>query len=161
MILILDNIRSAHNVGSIFRTADGFGVEEIICVGITPYPKLVNDKRLPHIAFRATNQIAKTALGAEKTVKYCWVENIAEVKDSVGNRQIVGLEQTKTSILLNEYKKDHIIALIVGNEPNGLSPEALKLCSVYLEIPMLGHKESFNVAVATGIALYALTFPQA
>ena len=158
-ILIAHNIRSAHNIGAMFRTADGFGVERIILSGYSPYPILQDDSRLPHISQKLTKQIAKTALGAEKTVPFTYSENI---KDDLSTLRtdgytIAGLEQDTRSIMLPDYKAPNKIVLLLGEEVEGIEPWLRAECDVLLEIPMVGKKESFNVSVATGIALYALT----
>jgi 23S rRNA (guanosine2251-2'-O)-methyltransferase len=157
IIVIAHNIRSTHNVGAIFRTAEGFGISKIILSGYTPYPLLVKDGRLPHIAEKLTKQISKTALGAETIVPFEYAEYppLDELK-SEGYR-IVALEQDKTSIQLSEYKAPSKVALLLGEEVEGINSELLSQCEDIIEIPMVGKKESFNVSVATGIALYALT----
>lgn len=157
IVLIAHNIRSTHNVGSIFRTAEGFGVKKIILSGYTPYPKLPNDNRLPHIADKLHHQIHKTALGAEELVAFEYQEevDIAQLKSS--GYQIVALEQADNSIPLNAYRAPEKMALIIGEEVNGVDENILNTCDSILEIPMKGKKESFNVSVAAGIALYALT----
>ena len=156
IILVLDNIRSLHNVGSILRTAEGFGVRKVIAVGITPYTTQKSDKRLPHVAKRAQSQIAKTALGAERSVEMSTTE-LEELPKLVEGYELVALEQSSSSINIRQYNQSGPIALVLGNEPNGVSNELLEHCETHLEIPMHGSKESFNVSVATGIALYALT----
>lgn len=157
IILIAHNIRSTFNVGSIFRTCDGFGVNKLILSGYTPYPKLPNDSRLPHISEKLTNQIHKTALGAETMVpfEYQEIPDIAAFKQA--GFTIVGLEQNQRSIMLDQYKAPDKVALILGEEVHGLTPEIIKICDDIIEIRMFGQKESFNVSVATGIALYQLT----
>lgn len=157
IIVIAHNIRSTHNVGAIFRTAEGFGIKKIILSGYSPYPQKSPDTRLPHIALKLTSQIHKTALGAEESVPFEYQEtpDIAGLK-SEGYR-IAGLEQDETSIPLSEYKAPEKVALILGEEVNGIPPELLEMCEDILEIPMVGKKESFNVSVATGIALYQLS----
>lgn len=157
LIVIAHNIRSTHNIGSIFRTCEGFGVSKIIISGYSPYPKIANDNRLPHIADKLTDQIRKTALGAEAMVsfEYKQIPDFDALK-SEGFR-IVGLEQSKRSILLKDYKKHKKIALVLGEEVNGIPQDLLEQCDDIVEIPMHGKKESFNVSVAAGIALYELT----
>lgn len=157
IIVIAHNIRSTHNVGAIFRTAEGFGVQKIILSGYTPYPKITNDSRLPHIAEKLHSQIHKTALGAEGMIpfEYQSTPNISTLRQ-VGYR-IVGLEQAPRSILLPEYKAPGKIALLIGEEVHGISDDLLQACDDIIEIPMVGKKESFNVSVATGVALYALS----
>lgn len=155
--LILHNIRSTHNVGSIFRTAEGFGVDQIICSGYTPYPKIDNDPRLPHIATKLDSQIHKTALGAERLVpfKYQAGLDLASLIDQ--GYKLVGLEQDKRSIQLTRYQPTEKIALLLGEEVDGIASSLREQCDTLLEIPMQGQKESFNVSVAAGIALFALT----
>jgi len=157
IIVIAHNIRSTHNIGSIFRTCDGFGVNKLIISGYSPYPKTSNDDRLPHLVEKLTTQIHKTALGAEKTVQfeYQLSPNINYLK-SLGYK-IVGLEQNTHSTMLDKYKPPEKIALLLGEEVNGLTDELIDQCDDLIEIPMHGKKESFNVSVAAGIALYALT----
>lgn len=154
--LILHNIRSTHNVGAIFRTAEGFGVEEIIFTGYTPYPATQKDERLPHIAEKISRQIHKTALGTETTVPFRHYDTIDEFLATT-TVPIVALEQADTSVSLRVYTPPSEFALLLGEEINGVDPTLLEKCSAIIEIPMKGQKESFNVSVATGIALYALT----
>jgi len=154
--LVLHNIRSTYNVGAIFRTAEGFGVEEIILSGYTPYPREANDQRLPHIADKLTQQIHKTALGAEEMVNFRHVDDL-EAWLSKSNLPIVALEQSNKSINLADFQPPAEFILLLGEEVAGIDPELLEKADTIVEIPMLGQKESFNVAVATGIALYALT----
>lgn len=157
IIVIAHNIRSTHNVGSIFRTAEGFGVKKLIFTGYTPYPRLTSDARLPHISDKLTAQIHKTALGAEITVPFEYQEqpDLAGFK-SEGYR-VVGLEQDAKSVPLATYKAGEKIALLLGEEVNGIEKALLDQCDDIVEIPMKGKKESFNVSVAAGIALYGLT----
>lgn len=157
IVLIAHNIRSTHNVGAIFRTAEGFGIKKIIFSGYTPYPKTINDTRLPHISEKITSQIHKTALGAETLVNF----EHQELPDLNGLQEagytIVGLEQNKRSLPINNYQKPNKIALILGEEVSGIEDYILSQCQDIIEIPMFGKKESFNVSVACGIALYCLT----
>lgn len=157
IIIVAHNIRSTHNVGAIFRTAEGFGIKKIILSGYTPYPKLDKDTRLPHISLKLTSQIQKTALGAETIVPFEYQEtpNIAALKQS--GYRIVGLEQDTQSIPLSSYSSPEKIALILGEEVHGIPSELLEQCEDILEIPMVGKKESFNVSVAAGIAMYQLS----
>ena len=154
--LLLHNIRSTHNVGSIFRTADGFGVKRIILTGYTPYPSNQNDSRLPHIADKLTRQINKTALGATASVPFEYVNNILTWLD-INTLPLVALEQSNTSMHIRDFSKPDEFVLVLGEEVEGIHPAILERCDYIVEIPMSGMKESFNVSVATGIALYALT----
>ena len=157
IIVIAHNIRSTHNVGAIFRTSEGFGVKKIILSGYTPYPQLPNDPRLPHIAEKLTLQIHKTALGAEAMVPFEYQEtpDIALLRQN--GFRIVGLEQDRRSIPLSSYTPPERIALILGEEVDGIEATIRSSCDDLIEIPMKGKKESFNVSVAAGIALYGLS----
>lgn len=154
--LVLHNIRSTHNVGAIFRTAEGFGVNHIVCSGYTPYPMMQNDSRLPHIAHKLDSQIHKTALGAEKLVPFSYYETIDEWISSYDS-PIIALEQTPNSISLQDFNAPDTFALLLGEEVHGIDQSILSKCAAAIEIPMVGEKESFNVSVANGIALYELT----
>lgn len=157
IIVIAHNIRSTHNVGAIFRTSEGFGVAKIILSGYTPYPRITADTRLPHIADKLTDQIHKTALGAETMVPFEYTEQPPLVNLKKQGYRIVALEQSDTSILLPDYHPPQKVVLLLGEEVHGITPELLALCDDTIEIPMKGQKESFNVSVAAGIALYALS----
>jgi len=154
IILLAHNIRSTFNVGSIFRTADGFGVKEIILSGYTPYPAFPGDARLPHLAEKITNQIHKTALGAEATVPFRFepIPPLDELKKQ--GYRLVALEQSPHSTMLHTYKAPDKIALLLGEEVDGINSNLLAKCDDTVEIPMFGKKESFNVSVATALALY-------
>ncbi|GHU07801.1 RNA methyltransferase [Alphaproteobacteria bacterium] len=164
IVVIAHNIRSIYNVGSIFRTCEGFGVKKIYLSGYTPSP----DHGLPHVRVKTAEQLHKTALGAEKLVDFEYITDLTELISSLGNKnyRIVGLEQDPRAIMLPNYycKLDcklgacNKVALILGEEVHGISQDIRNLCDDLIEIPMVGQKESFNVSVATGIALYALTY---
>lgn len=157
IIVIAHNIRSTHNVGSIFRTAEGFGVTKLILSGYTAYPRIDNDPRLPHISEKLTAQIHKTALDAETLVPFEYVEEppLQALKDA--GYRLIGLEQADRSINLADYAAPKKVALLIGEEVHGIEQSLLDQCEDIIEIPMVGKKESFNVSVATGIALYALS----
>ena len=156
IVVIAHNIRSTHNIGALFRTSDGFGISKIIFSGYTPYPTFEDDTRLPHFADKITRQIHKTALGAEITVPFERYElpPIDELKQA--GYALVGLEQDERSVPLSTYEVPEKVALFLGNEIDGIYPEYRDVCDSLVEIPMKGHKESFNVSVAAGIALYHL-----
>lgn len=157
IIVLAHNIRSTHNIGAIFRTAEGFGVEKIILSGYSPYPSVPQDPRLPHIHEKLTNQIHKTALGAEAIVPFAFLpEPPLQALRKAGYR-LVALEQADNSISLPDYTPSERIALLIGEEVHGVETQLLEQCDDIIEIPMHGQKESFNVSVATGIALYSLT----
>ncbi|HSR89146.1 MAG TPA: RNA methyltransferase [Candidatus Udaeobacter sp.] len=144
-VLILPNIRSGHNVGAIFRTADGAGVGKLYLTGYTPCP--------PH------TQIDKVSLGAEKWMPWEYRKQagklLKELKQMGYN--IVALEQTKISQNIFQWQPKFPVALVLGNEKTGVSKALLKYCDQSVEIPMLGKKNSLNVSVATGIAMYQIS----
>jgi 23S rRNA (guanosine2251-2'-O)-methyltransferase len=144
LVLVLENIRSLWNVGSIFRSADGAGVQEIWLCGYTGRPP--------------RDEISKTALGAELTVPWHEAARAADAASALRSRgfHIVALEATRDSSPLAKAAPEFPCALLVGNEVAGLTEEALSLASAAYHIPMHGLKSSLNVAVATGIAVYQL-----
>lgn len=154
--LLLHNIRSTHNVGSMFRTADGFGVERIILTGYTPHPTYGGDTRLPHLAQKITKQIDKTALGATASVPFEYHDNPLTWLAAT-TLPVVGLEQSDRSVPLSTFMPPREFVLVLGEEVEGIPAELLARCDHVIEIPMHGQKESFNVSVAAGVALYALT----
>lgn len=152
-VLILENLRSVENVGSIFRSADAFKVSKILLVGTTPAP-------LDRFG-RKRNDFTKVSLGAEEVVEWEQVST----KD-LGSRihdlrregfQIIALEQDPRSVRLRDSKPKDKFALIVGSEISGISKEVLEMSDTIVEIPMQGSKESLNVSVATGVALFVLS----
>ncbi len=145
--LIVDRVRSLHNVGSFFRTADAFGISKIYLCGYTGTPP--------------REEISKVALGAEKTVPWKKCGQTWKVVEELKKQgvYVVALEQTKHSVSINKWKPRFPVALVVGNEVNGVSRGVLKRVDAVLEIPMHGAKESLNVSVAAGVALYALRYP--
>lgn len=142
--LILHNIRSAYNVGSIFRTADAADASKIYIGGYTPAPD--NPK------------VAKTSLGAEKSVAWEKVFNTWKAIEELKSKgvSVVGLEQSALSKDYSKFKPKFPLAIVVGNEVKGLSPDILKRCDSVWHIPMRGKKESLNVSVATGIFVYRM-----
>jgi len=160
IVLIAHNVRSSHNVGSLLRTAEGLGVAKVYLSSYTPYPTLDKDDRLPHIANKVHAQISKTALGAEKLVQIEHTNDISQLLSGLRQQgyYICALEQAPGATPLPTYKPQGAIALIVGNELEGIEPELLGLADTVLEIPMYGKKESFNVAQAAAMALFHLRF---
>jgi 23S rRNA (guanosine2251-2'-O)-methyltransferase len=158
--LIVHNVRSIHNVGSLLRTADGLGISHVYLTGYTPYPMQEHDERLPHIASKITRQLHKTALGAELSDSMTRDENCTEVIRQLqkGGFTVAALEQTPSSVSLSSFSVPDKLAVIVGREVEGIEQSILDKCDVALEIPMLGQKESFNVSVAGGMALYHCRF---
>jgi 23S rRNA (guanosine2251-2'-O)-methyltransferase len=144
IIVVLDNIRSMHNVGAIFRTADAFRVEKIYLCGITATP--------PH------RDIRKTALGADESVDWEYTNTTAEALSQLKDCHICALEQVVDSVPLREVNLPHdrTIVLIVGNEVDGVDEKLLDVCNQVIEIPQFGTKHSFNVSVSTGITLWEI-----
>lgn len=144
LYLILDNIRSRENVGSIFRTADAVGIKHIYLCGITPTP--------PH------EKIAKTSLGAENYIPWSYIRDTWRIVTRLKKEgiSVIGLELTRDSVSAFNLKPKFPAAIVLGNEVKGLSPAILKKCDKKISIPMYGKKESLNVSVAAGIAVYAM-----
>lgn len=149
-VLILDNLRSVENTGSIFRTAEGLGVAKVICVGTTP-------TALDRFG-RKRNDFAKVSLGSEEMLEWEYAKEMEDAVKGLKEQgfEIIALEQNEKSEDLKSYEAPETFALIVGNEVEGVSSAALALSDRALEIPMRGEKESLNVSVSTGIALYKL-----
>ena len=162
VVLVLHNIRSCYNVGAILRTAEGFGVSSVVLSGYTPR---IHDKNLlPHLREKLDKEIHKTALGAEDMVKTEVAEDLKALLLDYKSQgyQIVGLENNiKESICqlndpeLKEKLGDKIV-LFLGEEVDGISEDFYDLIDIFVEIPMKGKKESFNVSVASAIAMYAI-----
>ncbi len=146
IIVVLENIRSAYNVGSVFRTGDAFLIESIFLIGYSARP--------PH------KEISKTALGAEQTVAWKYFETaadaIAELK--INGFKIFAVEQTEGSASLQEFrfKSDQQIAVVFGNEVTGVEQHTIQLCDGCIEIPQMGMKHSLNIATAAGVVLWEL-----
>lgn len=144
LVVVLDNVRSMHNVGAIFRTADAFLVEKIVLCGITPQP--------PH------REIHKAALGATESVEWEYFNSSIEALQILKQNgfEVVGVEQTTDSQMITEFlfDKNKKYALVLGNEVEGISDEILPICDVFLEIPQLGTKHSLNVSVCGGIVMW-------
>lgn len=146
IIIVLENIRSAYNVGSVFRTADAFLIEAIYIVGYSAKP--------PH------KEIKKTALGAEETVEWKYFKTTAEAIDELRSKgfQVFAAEQAAGSYLLHEIKTEpeEKIAIIFGNEVTGVEQSVIEICDGCIEIPQLGMKHSLNIATAAGVVLWEL-----
>ena len=163
LVLVLDNIRSCYNVGAILRTAEGFGVEKVILSGYTPR---VHDARLlPHLREKLDREIHKTALGAEQMIEIEASDDILKRLDELKEQgwKVVGLENNISGVPLLQLndkalseKLGNKVVLILGEEVHGISEEVGAKADLFVEIPMRGRKESFNVSVAAGIATYAI-----
>src|SRR5687768_2351904 len=145
LVLVLDNIRSLHNVGSMLRSADGFGVKKVILCGITGTP----DR---HAA-------QKVALGAEKSVPWERAAKTWSVVEQLKNEgySVIGLERCKGALPIGKFRPPRKVAVVVGNEVTGITPSLRRRIDAIAQIPMRGMKESYNVAVACGVALYAFS----
>jgi len=144
LIVVLDQVRSALNVGSIFRSSDAFNVEAIYLCGYTPCPP--------------QREILKSALGSTESVKWMHFNTVEEALKAVPtSHEIWALEQTHNSVALHTFQPQSGIALILGNEIDGVSDEALQLCKGSLEIEQFGTKHSLNVSVSAGIALFHIS----
>jgi 23S rRNA (guanosine2251-2'-O)-methyltransferase len=144
VVVVLDNVRSMHNIGSIFRTSDGFSIESIALCGITAQP--------PH------REIEKTALGATQSVDWTYFKTTLEAVRSLRNDgyEILAVEQASNSTMLHTFAptQDKKYALILGNEVNGVDEEVMKEIDRCIEIPQFGTKHSFNITIAAGIVLW-------
>jgi tRNA G18 (ribose-2'-O)-methylase SpoU len=155
LYVVIHNVRSAYNVGSVFRTSDGAGVEKIYLTGYTPAPY---DPQKEIYPTTAQNRLSKTALGAEKNVSWEKIKNIntAISKLRKENFSILSLEKTDASVDIEKFKPEFPCALILGNEVRGISKNLREKSDAIISIPMRGKKESLNVSVAAGIAIYHL-----
>lgn len=146
LVLVLDNVRSMHNVGSVFRSSDGFLIEAIYLCGYTPQP--------PH------RDINKTALGATETVAWTYFNNTKDAVFSLREKgfKILSVEQAENSISLENVQWDRTspLALVFGNEVDGVAQEVIDLCDGCIEIPQWGMKHSLNISVAAGIVLWEM-----
>ena len=145
LILVLDNVRSLNNIGSVFRTADAFLVEAVYLCGITATP--------PH------KDIQKTALGATESVEWKYFKTTLEAVEALkGTHSVYAIEQAESSILLNEFipSKEKKLAVVFGNEVRGVEQQVIDTCNGCIEIPQLGTKHSLNIAVSAGIVAWDL-----
>lgn len=146
IIIILDDIRSLHNIGSVFRTSDAFLIEKIYLCGITATPP--------------NKEIHKTALGATETVEWEYAKDVTTVIEKLKAEQtkVFAIEQVEKAIFLNDFtlKNNQKYGLIFGNEVYGVSQKAIELCDGTIEIPQLGTKHSLNISVSAGIVVWDL-----
>jgi len=149
-VVILDNIRSVYNVGSIFRTSDALGIDKIYLCGVTPTP---TDR-----FGRARADLAKVALGAEKDIVWEYCDDTKKIITKLKKEgyQIIAVEQDKKSVDFKKVKAKYPAAIVMGTEVTGIDKKTLSLCNVIAEIPMVGNKESLNVSVSFGIAGYKI-----
>lgn len=167
LYLVLHNIRSVYNVGAILRTAEGLGVDKVIFSGYTP--RYEDVRTLPHLRVKLNRQIEKSALGAEKLVTQKSVDDLARWLQNqrtdgwvtVGLENNLAPEEESRKIVLGTEQAEKLgeqVILVLGEEVDGIPFEIRAACEYFLEIPMCGQKESFNVSVAAGIALWGLLY---
>lgn len=162
IVIIAHNIRSIQNAGSILRTANCLGIGKVYASGYTANLTTRTDGSnlplLPHVKDKIIHELHRSALGAEKLVKLEYATNVFDLIESLKGQgfTIVGLEQADQAVSLQDYLPPSKLALLLGEEVHGLTPKLMVTCDTLLEIPMFGDKESYNVSVATGIALYQL-----
>lgn len=146
VVVVLENVRSAYNVGSLFRTADAFLLQSIYITGYTAHP--------PH------KEIHKTALGAEDTVNWKYFKSAAQAIEDLNKQgyMVLAVEQVRNSNLLHQanFTKMHKVAVVFGNEVTGVEQETINLCKGVIEIPQLGMKHSLNIATAAGVVLWEI-----
>ena len=146
IIVVLDDVRSLHNIGSVFRTSDAFLIEKIYLCGITATPP--------------NKEIHKTALGATETVAWEYAKNVLEIVQQLKSEKIkvYSVEQTENAIMLDHFQPETntTYALLFGNEVKGVSQEAIDASDGVLEIPQLGSKHSLNISVSAGIVIWDL-----
>jgi len=146
IIIVLDNIRSLNNIGSVFRTADAFLIEAVYLCGITAKP--------PH------REIQKTALGSTETVEWNYFSSTTEAVNKLKSNgfKIASIEQAENSTMLNEFsfKQDEKLAIVFGNEVKGVDQEVINLSDVVIEIPQYGTKHSLNISVSAGVVIWEL-----
>jgi tRNA G18 (ribose-2'-O)-methylase SpoU len=161
--VVLDNIRSTYNVGAILRSCEGFGVSSVIFSGVTP--RVHDDSLLPHLREKLDKQIHKTALGAEDMLDIYASDDIFSTISKYRDEgwKIIGLENNIQDGRLFSLKDENLhdklgdkAVLILGEEVHGIDQKLYDLIDIFVEIPMHGKKESFNVSVAAGIALYGI-----
>ena len=163
IVVIAHNIRSIQNVGAILRTAECLGVRQVYATGWTPNLERSSDGNylplLPHIKTKLTGQLHHTALGAEQYVQLTAHPDVLDLIKSLkkSDYYIVGLEQSPASVPLDQFRPPDKLALLLGEEVRGLDATLQNICDQLIELAMFGHKESYNVSVATGIALYYLS----
>jgi len=157
--VVLNSIRSNYNVGSIFRTSDGAMIDKLFLCGYTPHPPLIKAESKAKISPAGRKEILKTALGSTESVTWEYIKNPIEVINGLKKKgmTICALELTSKSKRYYEVSKsDFPLCLIVGNEITGVAQELIDLCDFSIEIPQYGIKQSLNVAVAYGIAIFEL-----
>jgi|TARA_B110000263_G_scaffold230567_1_gene225196 23S rRNA (guanosine2251-2'-O)-methyltransferase len=145
IVIILDNVRSSHNVGSIFRTSDAFLIKKIILCGITPTPP--------------SNDIRKSALGSTDSVDWEYQQDTNDAIDQLkkDGHYIVGVEQVEKATNIRDFQNNKPLVLIFGHEVNGVAQETINKCDEIIEIPQFGTKHSLNISVSAGIVIWKIS----
>lgn len=158
ILVIAHNLRSVYNVGALLRTAEVFAVDKVYVTGFTPYPTHRGDTRDAGLQTQQTRQMAKSAAGAERTMPFAHQPDVHGLIDTLHEQDytVAGLEIDQEAVALGDYRPPSRIALLLGDEVRGIETSLRKRCDLLLQIPMFGRKDSLNVSVASGIALYSL-----
>ncbi|MGH3097294.1 MAG: TrmH family RNA methyltransferase [Streptosporangiales bacterium] len=158
IVVIAHNLRSVHNVGSLLRTGEVFAADKVYVTGFTPYPTHSGDQREAKLQALQTRRMAKAAAGAERTMPFERHDDVYALLDSLceAGYAVAGLEIDPAAVTIGDYVPPERVALLLGDEVAGIDSALRKRCEVLLQIPMFGRKDSLNVSVAAGIALYTL-----
>lgn len=158
IVAVAHNMRSAHNVGALLRTADVFALSTVYCTGYTPYPEQARDFRSPALISKLNHKIHKSALGAEGLVRCLHHPGVSALLAELRTAgfTIAGLEVDDRAVSIASYAGAGKVALLLGEESAGIPAKLRESCDVLLQIPQFGTKDSLNVSVAAGIALYSL-----
>ena len=158
LVVIAHNLRSVHNVGSLLRTGEVFAVDKVYVTGFTPYPTWPGDVRDAKLQAQQTRRLAKVAAGAELTMPLARHDDVYALLDSLHETgyEVLGLEIDPDAITLSDHSPGGNVALVLGDEVAGIDPALRARCDHLVQIPMYGRKNSLNVSVAAGIALYSL-----
>ena len=157
-MLVAHNLRSIHNVGSLMRSGEVFAVEKVYVTGFTPHPSYPGDQRDTKLQEKQTRRMSRASAGAEETMP---LEHHADIHALLASLRtagytVAGLEIDPAALRIGRYPAGQRVALVLGDEVNGIDPELREACDVLLQIPMYGDKSSLNISVAVGIALYSL-----
>lgn len=157
-MLVAHNLRSIHNVGSLLRSSEVFAVEKVYVTGFTPHPSYPGDQRDTKLQEKQTRRMSRASAGAEETMP---LEHHADIHALLASLRtagytVAGLEIDPAALGIGRYPAGQRVALVLGDEVNGIDPELREACDVLLQIPMYGDKSSLNISVAVGIALYSL-----
>lgn len=158
IVVIAHNLRSVYNVGALLRTAEVFAAKKVYVTGFTPYPTHPGDTRDAKLQAQQTRQMAKSAAGAERTMPFTQQPDVHGLIDELHEQgyAVAGLEIDPQAVALDAYRPPGKVALLLGDEVRGIDEPLRQHCDLLLQIPMFGRKDSLNVSVAAGIALYSL-----